>query len=97
MLKQPYLRRIIKKYVAQEPVEEVESKHAFHCISRLREEIMCTASDALLRIDFENRTESEPALRFGQRRWCKRWGPLRDWAVSDLMEFVMTLLKARPM
>ena len=79
---QPYLRRIVKRFIADDLVDDRERDHAFHCINVLREELMCTASDALLSITPGVGADA-PAAGHDQNRKCTNWGPMRDWAVCD--------------
>lgn len=50
--------------------------HASHCFDSLRQYIMCTASDDLMRIAYGIRTGN------GQTRKCRDWATLSKWATE---------------
>lgn len=74
---------LYKKLVDGEKPQEDWREHGLHCFEFIREELMCTANDAIFSVK-QSETDEYGVRRLGagQVRQCSDWEYLRDWAVS---------------
>ncbi|KAI9715635.1 MAG: hypothetical protein M1828_000778 [Chrysothrix sp. TS-e1954] len=75
----PLVRRVLKKALRGDKVDEWEIPHAHHCLNIIREEIMCTADDTLLQSRIDDDGKVVP-IGLNQTRQCRDWEAIRDWA-----------------
>lgn len=79
----PYMRKLTKRFISGEITSEEDHEHLFHCLSIIREELMCTADDTLLHSSFDEHYNRLP-VGYGQVRQCTNWEAIRDWTVRVL-------------